>query len=79
MAKSKSKPADSIAARFEFRQDAAKDFCPGQHQTLVELRFESVEALVDCVRELEAQIANVTASVNGKVIDLRNISGEAKL
>ncbi len=64
-----------VTARIEFKQDSAKDFCPGEKQTVVELRFESVEALIETLRELEAQIENVTAVVKGKVLDLKNLSG----
>lgn len=65
----------TVTARIEFKQDSAKDFCPGENQTLIELKFESVEALVETLRELEAQIENVTAVVNGKILDLKNLSG----
>ena len=71
-------PKGFVTARVEFRQDAAQDFCPEKGQTLVELRFESAEALIECMRELEDQIENVTASINGKILDLKNISGNAK-
>lgn len=64
-----------VTARIEFKQDSAKDFCPGEAQTVIELKFESVEALVETLRELEAQIENVTAVVNGKILDLKNLSG----
>lgn len=67
-----------MTARVEFRQDAAQDFCPGKGQTVVELAFESAEALIECMRELEDQIENVTASINGEILDLKNISGNAK-
>jgi hypothetical protein len=65
----------TVTARIEFKPSAAPDFCPGEGQTLIEMRFESVEALVECLRELEAQIENVTVSVKGRILDLKNISG----
>jgi len=64
-----------VTARIEFKQDCAQDFCPGKGQDLIELKFESVEALIETLRELEDQIKNCTAQVGGKIVDLRNISG----
>ena len=66
---------DVVTARIEFKKGHGKDFCPGAEQDLIEIRFESVEALIDTLREFEPYVYNCTAQVNGKVIDLRNISG----
>lgn len=64
-----------VTARIEFKKGHGKDFCPGADQDLIELRFESVEALISTLRDFEDFIYNCTAQVNGKIVDLRNISG----
>lgn len=64
-----------VTARIEFKPGCGKDFCPGNDQDIVEVRFESVEALIDTLRDFEEFIYNCTAQVNGKIVDLRNISG----
>lgn len=64
-----------VTARIEFKPGHGKDFCPGTEQDVIEVRFESVEALIDTIRDFEQFIYNCTAQVNGKIIDLRNISG----
>jgi hypothetical protein len=64
-----------VTARIEFKSGYGKDFCPGTNQDVIEMRFESVESLIETLREFEQYIYNCTAQVNGKIIDLRNISG----
>jgi hypothetical protein len=64
-----------VTARIEFKPGHGKDFCPGTGQDLIELRFESVEALIETIREFENYIHNCTVQVGGKIVDLRNISG----
>lgn len=64
-----------VTARIEFTEGAAGQFCEGPTQTVVEMKYESTEALISDLRELEPWIKNVTASLNGKILDLRNISG----
>lgn len=39
------------------------------------MQFESPEALMEILREFKDEIHNCTASINGKIIDLRSISG----
>ena len=65
-----------VTARIEFTEGAAGQFCEGTSQTVVEMKYESVEALIEELRELEPWITNITASLNGRVIDLRNLSGK---
>lgn len=64
-----------VTARIEFKPGHGKDFCPGDGQDLIELRFESVEALISTLKDFEEYIYNCTAQINGRIIDLRNISG----
>lgn len=64
-----------VTARIEFREGCGKDFCPGEGQDVIEMKFESPEALIETLREFEPYISNCTASVNGRILDLRNISG----
>lgn len=64
-----------VTARIEFKEGYGKDFCPGAKQDVIEMKFESPEALIETLREFEPYISNCTASVGGKIVDLRNISG----
>lgn len=64
-----------VTARIEFKPGRGRDFCPGAEQDVIEVRFESVEALIDTLRDFEEFIYNCTAQVNGKIVDLRNLSG----
>lgn len=64
-----------ITARFEFCPGEGAYFCPGEYQEVVEVSFESVESLIETVRELEPSIQNCIAKIGEKVVDLRVISG----
>ena len=64
-----------VVARIQFKPSVAGYFCPGESQEVVEMRFESPEALIATMRELEDDIVNCTAWIGNKVLDLRNISG----
>lgn len=64
-----------LTARIEFTKGAAPYFCPEADQQVVEVLFESVSALIDTLREIEHDIENCTVAIDGKVFDLRNISG----
>lgn len=64
-----------VTARIEFKAEHAEYWCAGPGQRIAEVSFESPEALVDMLRECEADIHNCLAYVNGKVIDLRKVSG----
>jgi hypothetical protein len=63
---------DMIRARIEFKHGFGKDFCPGAEQDVIEMCFESVEALISTVKEFEDYITDCTAQVKGKIIDLRS-------
>jgi len=64
-----------VLARIEFKLGRGAYFCPGLNQDIIEMIFESVEALIETMRELEEDIFNCTVQMNGKIVDLRNISG----
>lgn len=64
-----------LTARITFRKGRGHYFCPGADQEIVEMQFESPEALMEVLREFKDEIHNCTASINGKIIDLRSISG----
>jgi len=64
-----------VTARIEFTEGSASQFCEGPIQTVVEMKFESVEALIETLRELEPYISIATAIVNGKILDLKNLIG----
>lgn len=63
-----------LIARIAFKPGSASYFCEGAHQGVVEMRFESVEALIDVLREIEDDIQDCTAIINGTVVDLRSVS-----
>jgi hypothetical protein len=64
-----------ITARIEFKPGQGQDFCPGAIQDVIEMKFESAEALVEAVREFEPAIYNCIARAGDKSFDLRAISG----
>lgn len=64
-----------ILARIEFKKGHGAYFCDGAKQDVIEMVFESPEALIETLRGLEGDLANCTAQINGKILDLRNISG----
>jgi hypothetical protein len=64
-----------VLARIEFKSGRGVYFCPGLKQDVIEMIFESPEALVETLRELEQDIFNCTAQIGGRILDLRNISG----
>lgn len=64
-----------VTARIEFKPGQGAYFCPGTHQDIIEMKFESPEALIETLRELEDSIYNCTARIGKKIIDLKNVSG----
>jgi hypothetical protein len=65
-----------IKARFEFKPEHAHHFVSDDfgQQTIVEMAFESVEALIMMVQGLEHVLVDCTAIVNGNVVNLRSLS-----
>lgn len=63
-----------LIARIVFKPGSASYFCEGAHQGVAEMRFESVEALIGILREIEDDIQDCTAIINGTVVDLRSVS-----
>lgn len=67
-----------VLARIEFKkQDATKfiDSSDGM-QTVIEQTFESVDELVEVLREFEPFIKDCTAVVNGKMIQLSSFKAK---
>jgi len=64
-----------ITARIEFKPGRGSDFCPREGQDVIEMKFESVNALIQTLKDFEDAIYNCVASVNGKILDLREVSG----
>ena len=64
-----------VTARIQFKKGHGKDFCPGASQDVIEMKFESPAALIETLREFQEHIFNCTAQINGKIVDLRNVSG----
>lgn len=64
-----------VLARIEFKPGRGSYFCEGKDQDVVEVIFDSSEALIETLRAMEKDLVNCTAQINGKILDLRNISG----
>lgn len=64
-----------ITARFEFIKGEGGQFCPGVRQDIIEMRFEGVSGLIETIKEFRPYIRNCTAQVDGKIVDLRTVSG----
>lgn len=64
-----------VTARIEFKPGRGSYFCPGKNQDIIELKFETVAALIDTIKPFRKDIYNCTAEVSGKIVDLRNIAG----
>jgi hypothetical protein len=61
-----------VLARIEFKPEHAAAFieAPGSTQNIIEQTFESVEALIETLKEFEPFIKNCVAIVNGRVLAL---------
>lgn len=59
-----------VLARIEFKPEYANDFIEGGTQTVIEQKFESVDALIEVLREFEPFIKDCTAVVNGRMLQL---------
>ena len=61
-----------VLARIEFKPEHAAGFIetPNSTQNIIEQTFESVEALIDVLREFEPFIKDCTALVNGRILQL---------
>lgn len=66
-----------IIARFEFKPEYAHQFIEkGVHgQNVIEIAFEDVPSLILASQEFESVLLNCTAMIDGKIIDLRSLSG----
>lgn len=64
-----------LTARIVFKKGHGHYFCPAKTQDVVEMKFESPEALMEILREFKDSIHGCTAQINGKIIDLRSVSG----
>ncbi len=61
-----------IVARFEFKPEHAACFMVGgnANRNVTEIMFESVESLIETVKEFEDYLVDCIAIVNGKVLSL---------
>lgn len=61
-----------VLARIEFRPECAIKFVdsPSSQQNIIEQTFESVEELIEVIREFEPFIKDCLAIVDGKIIQL---------
>lgn len=64
-----------LTARITFKNGHGHYFCPTATQDVIEMKFESPEALMEILKEFKDSIHNCVASINGKIIDLRSVSG----
>lgn len=59
----------SIIARFQFQPGRASEFCwPGTN--FAEMRFDTVEEVIEICEEFQDAIVDVTAIVNNRVVSL---------
>ncbi len=67
-----------ILARIEFKQEHAEKFIEssGNNQTVIEQTFESVDELIEVLREFEPFIKDCTAVVNGKMLQLSSFKAK---
>lgn len=66
-----------IVARFEFKPEHAHLFVQGEGQSVIEIMFESVYALIAATQEFEEFLTDCTAIVDGKVLSLSALSSKA--
>ena len=61
-----------IVARFEFKPEHASSFVIGgsADRNVAEVMFESVESLIETMKEFEEYLVDCLAIVNGKVLSL---------
>lgn len=61
-----------IVARFEFKPEHASSFVIGgsAERNMAEVIFESVDALIEILKEFEDYLVDCLAIVNGKVLSL---------
>lgn len=65
-----------VQARFEFKPEEASYFIDSEDgkRTVIELAFESVDALIATIKECEKALVDCTANIDGKIVQLRSFS-----
>lgn len=66
---SRKKAMPEVVARFEFKPERAHEFSP-EGSLVVEQRYDAVEELIADCEEFQKAIVDVTAIVNGRVVNL---------
>lgn len=67
-----------VLARIEFKQQHATKFIDSSDgvQTVIEQTFDSVDELIEVLREFEPFIKDCTAVINGKMIQLSSFKAK---
>lgn len=65
-----------ILARFEFKPEHAHSFIQEEGQSVIEVVFESIYALIAATKEFENYLIDCTALVDGKVVSLSSLSNK---
>lgn len=61
-------PKQPIIARFQFKPNRAEEFAIKSEFT--ELQFDTVEEVMELCEEFRAALVDVTANINGRIINL---------
>lgn len=65
-----------IIARFQFKPEHAHLFVENEGQSVIEMIFESVPALIATCREFEEYLLDCSALVDGKMIVLSSFAAK---
>ena len=65
-----------ITARFTFHPERASEFLEEEGRLVTQMEFETVDEIMECVREFQDALVDVNAIINGQVINLVDFSGE---
>lgn len=66
-----------ITARIEFKPGHGSYFCPGGEQDIIELKFETVSAIIGTLRDLGEDVVHscTTLQSDGTVLNFLNVHG----
>lgn len=59
-----------VIARFQFKPDRAREFVQGDHGEFVEMQFDEVNEVIAYCEAWGDALVDVTANVNGRIINL---------
>ena len=68
---------DPIIARFSFIPDRAPEFVEAEGQTVVQMEFDAIDEVMECVHQFQDALEDCSAIINGKVVNLSDHTEEA--